>query len=350
MIWIVGRNVHGKGIDEPSEWGAREMDGQACEGSRRAEPERTSQILMRTYGAQTYYFQQDQNGNVTHLTNATGAIVEKYKYDAFGAVTIYNGSGVEIPTTGYNNRFYFTGREYAAWSTAGYNAGFKFYEYRARAYNPTLGRFMSEDPKGFDAGDYNLFRYCHNDPLDLTDPMGLGDEQVNAQMVKAGYANLAMHAQMVLPPGSNIPVWAVQLPNAQWVDSRAAGLTMGQMSQSERGMHTYSLKSQYNIGDLSGARGFQYVWDPNEKFNGQCMTTIQHLSGAPSSSTPLLRGAPVGPNTRQGTAVATGFELNSRGQWVYPSKPATQSNNHAAFYVAPIGGGRMQTLKVAVAT
>lgn len=32
---------------------------------------------------------------------------------------------------------------------------------------------MSEDPKLFDAGDYNLFRYCHNDPIDLTDPMGL---------------------------------------------------------------------------------------------------------------------------------------------------------------------------------
>jgi hypothetical protein len=31
---------------------------------------------------------------------------------------------------------------------------------------------MSEDPKGFAAGDYNLFRYCHNDPEDLTDPMG----------------------------------------------------------------------------------------------------------------------------------------------------------------------------------
>jgi hypothetical protein len=35
---------------------------------------------------------------------------------------------------------------------------------------------MSEDPKGFDAGDYNLFRYCSNDPLDKTDPMGLDAE------------------------------------------------------------------------------------------------------------------------------------------------------------------------------
>jgi hypothetical protein len=36
---------------------------------------------------------------------------------------------------------------------------------------------MSEDPKLFDAGDYNLFRYVHNDPLDLTDPMGLDPVQ-----------------------------------------------------------------------------------------------------------------------------------------------------------------------------
>jgi hypothetical protein len=32
---------------------------------------------------------------------------------------------------------------------------------------------VSEDPKLFDGGDYNLFRYCHNDPIDFTDPVGL---------------------------------------------------------------------------------------------------------------------------------------------------------------------------------
>ena len=41
---------------------------------------------------------------------------------------------------------------------------------------------MSEDPKLFDAGDYNLFRYCHNDPIDFTDPMGL-DTMANAMAV-----------------------------------------------------------------------------------------------------------------------------------------------------------------------
>jgi len=36
---------------------------------------------------------------------------------------------------------------------------------------------LREYPKLFDAGDYNLFRYCHNDPIDNADPMGLADER-----------------------------------------------------------------------------------------------------------------------------------------------------------------------------
>jgi RHS repeat-associated protein len=50
--------------------------------------------------------------------------------------------------TSYDNRFLFTGREYAATYRSTYNnPDFNFYEYRARAYNPTLGRFMNEDPR-----------------------------------------------------------------------------------------------------------------------------------------------------------------------------------------------------------
>ncbi len=115
--------------------------------------------------ALTCYYQQDHEGSVTHLLNTSGNVIESYKYDAFGLPTIYDGDGTQLSSSAYSNRFLFTGREYANL--------FGFYEYRARAYHPTLGRFMSEDPKLFDAGDYNLFRYCHNDPLDFTDPMGL---------------------------------------------------------------------------------------------------------------------------------------------------------------------------------
>jgi RHS repeat-associated protein len=115
---------------------------------------------------QTFYYQQDHEGSVTHLLNTSGNVIETYSYDAFGESWIYEADGVTLRSASIvSNRFLFTGREYTNL--------FGFYEYRARAYHPALGRFMSEDPKLFDAGDYNLFRYCHNDPIDLTDPMGL---------------------------------------------------------------------------------------------------------------------------------------------------------------------------------
>lgn len=40
-------------------------------------------------------------------------------------------------------------------------------------YQPEIGRFLQPDPKEFLAGDYNLYRYCHNDPVNRTDPTGL---------------------------------------------------------------------------------------------------------------------------------------------------------------------------------
>ena len=44
--------------------------------------------------------------------------------------------------------------------------------YRARWYDPSQGRFISEDPIGFRGGDTNLYAYTFNDPINLTDPSG----------------------------------------------------------------------------------------------------------------------------------------------------------------------------------
>jgi RHS repeat-associated protein len=44
--------------------------------------------------------------------------------------------------------------------------------YRARYYDPSLGRFLSEDPTGYQAGP-NFYSYVGNAPTDLIDPSGL---------------------------------------------------------------------------------------------------------------------------------------------------------------------------------
>ncbi|MDD5452109.1 MAG: RHS repeat-associated core domain-containing protein [Desulfovibrionales bacterium] len=48
-----------------------------------------------------------------------------------------------------------------------------FYYMRARYYDPNVGRFISEDPIGFEGGDVNLYAYVGNNPIMLIDPLGL---------------------------------------------------------------------------------------------------------------------------------------------------------------------------------
>jgi RHS repeat-associated protein len=98
-----------------------------------------------------------------------GNIVERYSYDAFGKAKIMSWwDNNERSTSWINNRFMFQGREWIA--------ELGIYDYRHRMYSPELGRFLQTDPTGFDAGDMNLFRYCGEDPVDGSDPMGLQDE------------------------------------------------------------------------------------------------------------------------------------------------------------------------------
>jgi len=44
--------------------------------------------------------------------------------------------------------------------------------YRARYYDPKIGRFIGEDPIGFQGGDVNFYAYVGNQPVNRLDPLG----------------------------------------------------------------------------------------------------------------------------------------------------------------------------------
>jgi RHS repeat-associated protein len=119
----------------------------------------------------------DARGHCTMLTDWGGNIMEQYEYDAFGLPYFFNSTGQPLNSSTYGNRFLFTGREYLS--------DLKLYDYRNRMYQPELGRFMQPDPKEFAAGDYNLYRYCHNDPVNKSDPTGLEFTDRDVELVEA---------------------------------------------------------------------------------------------------------------------------------------------------------------------
>jgi len=106
--------------------------------------------------AATYYYHFDALGSVVALTDHNGDTVQVYEYDVYGQA---GSSDPEHP-----NRFLFTGREF--------DKETGLYYYRARYYNPQIGRFLQADRVGYGAG-MNLYRYCLNNPLNWGDPFGL---------------------------------------------------------------------------------------------------------------------------------------------------------------------------------
>jgi len=112
-------------------------------------------LISTKTGTTKYYYHPNPHGDVTKLTNASGAVVESYTYDAFGNVTAANN---------LDNPFRYAG-EY-------YDIEIGLIYLRMRWYDPSLGRFISEDP--IRAG-FNWYAYCHNDPVNFIDPSGLAD-------------------------------------------------------------------------------------------------------------------------------------------------------------------------------
>ena len=115
---------------------------------------RIDKKLRVQQGSSVNYLLADHLGSTSGLTDSWGAITSQTAYDSFGN-----------QTASMSTRYGFTGRERDDFSGLMY--------YRARFYDPNLGRFMSEDPIGFGGGDVNLYGYVWSDPMHYTDPMGL---------------------------------------------------------------------------------------------------------------------------------------------------------------------------------
>jgi RHS repeat-associated protein len=155
---VVARYVQTKNIDEP--------------------------LAMLRSGA-TRYYEADGLGSITSLSNGTGTVAQNYTYDTFGNLVASSGN--------LANSLRYTSREF--------DTETNLYSYRARYYDTSTGRFISEDPVGFRGGSTNFYAYVLNDPVNLLDLSGM------CPCPKAGNAPLPQFFEAL----------AAQSPN--WVDN-----------------------------------------------------------------------------------------------------------------------------------
>lgn len=89
--------------------------------------------------APRYWYVYNAHGDVANLVDATGAVVATYAYDTWGNLTSVSES---IPNAnGWVNLYRYDGRDGVR-----YDAADGLYWMRVRAYDPSVGRFISRDP------------------------------------------------------------------------------------------------------------------------------------------------------------------------------------------------------------
>jgi RHS repeat-associated protein len=104
-------------------------------------------------GENAEFFYNDNRGSLRIAINSLGVKLDTFSYSSWGTVAHTYGSNNYLAS--------FTGKSYDSTGMTYFNA---------RYYDPTTGRFLTEDPsrKGV-----NWYAYCENDPINKTDPTGM---------------------------------------------------------------------------------------------------------------------------------------------------------------------------------
>ncbi len=125
-------------------------------------------------GDSVYFYIADQQGNIRQVWNAsTGQTVQDNHYYPYGAmfgesaaVEYVNAMSTNLAGSSVNP-YRYGGKEWLM------QEGLNYYDFAARQYDPTTGRFIHPDPLNGKYPHLSSYLYCAGNPINATDPTGM---------------------------------------------------------------------------------------------------------------------------------------------------------------------------------
>ena len=123
-----------------------------------------------------YYYLKDHQGNNRVVIKDDGTVSEANHYYPFGGV---------FASTGNVQPYKYNGKELDT------KKGLNWYDYGARHYDATLGRWFAVDPLAEKMGAWSPYAYCKNTPLNRIDIGGATDYKLTdlGQIIRSGKIN-----------------------------------------------------------------------------------------------------------------------------------------------------------------
>ena len=116
------------------------------------------------YNGEEYYYIKNVQNDIVAIADKNGTVVANYYYDAWGNIPQITGNTALAQTNPLRYRSYY------------YDSETGYYHLKSRYYSPEVGRFLNADgylaELGGNINGYNLFAYCFNNPVNLSDTTG----------------------------------------------------------------------------------------------------------------------------------------------------------------------------------
>ena len=217
-----------------------------------------SPIGMQYHGASyatdawdVYWYEKNLQGDIVAIYNVSGTKLVSYAYDAWGNCREQRHVSA-LPNEVIFNPFRYRGYYY--------DFDLELYYLQSRYYDPAIGRFISADgvisDVGGDIRGYNLYAYCMNNPVNMSDSTGNWPSWATKLVVAAAIvaAVAAAAAVTVATAGTGTAIAAIAVGAAK---GAAIGFGTGLITGGATGyMTTGTLEGTLNgmaDGALSGA-------------------------------------------------------------------------------------------------